>query len=423
MPKTFNRLSQFNALESKERLTNLEIPLLANNISYPHNWTVSGVSKFEVVSDFFETKKRYSFKMTPESFGPISLSLNNVTQMLLGDNGASFSFNAKIFCEEPTNVSCSLTHSEAGATIGTPEFINTSISSGKFIPFRSNVEELSLSVDETYSLDVNIIMSQHGSKPIYITSLNLIEDFLYHSNPYVYSAKPSMPDFYFDIDLLQENPSAPLGRLIDCLTTGARDVYEEYLRIYHYEAGQLGRLAEQYETNLTHSTLVNPLYVESKYAPWLSQFNGHILKRNIPYLIDGVSAESYNTPQPLFTQNGPTEDFAKWQLSTGYYGTKSGTTEALKEATKQVLHYTKDGEESTYFVSIIKHYDNDPFQILIVTLLNETFDCLEDGEESAAILDAIEMAKPMGYKIHHQALEEIFFRFGDVLDNPETPLK
>jgi hypothetical protein len=387
---------------------------------YPSKWNVSNVKSFEVVSDFFETKKKYSLKITPLNSNPINISLIGFNEMLIGDNGKDFSFNGKIFCSETTTVSCSLYVASDGPQ---PEPATTIVYPGKFTAFRSNIEELPISDEEKHSLNINITISEHGSQPFYITSPNLIEDFLYYSNPYVYSARYSMPDFYWDIDSNQTNPSAPLHRLIDCLTTGARDVYEEYLRIYHYEPGQLGRLAEQYETNNTHSTLVNPKYVETKYASWLSQFNGHILKRNIPYSFDGVSEESFETLQPLFSADGPTEDFIKWQLSTGYYGMKSGTTEALREATKQVLHYTKDGEESTYFVSIIKHYLNDPFKILILTKLNETFDCSEDGQESAAILDAVEMAKPMGYKIYHIAVEEVVFRIGDELDDTEKPLQ
>ena len=427
---------------------------------YPSKWSASNVASFEVVSDFFETKRRYSLKVTPLNPNPINISLIGFNEMLIGDNGKDFSFNGKIFTDEPTNISCLLFHSYTGVwdtskiySIGETVFYNnffyssatnsqqgnqpdvsptewsllvpenTNVSQGRFIPFRSNVEELPISDEEKNSLNINITISEHGSEPFYITSPNLIEDFLYYSNPYVYSARYSMPDFYWDIDSEQTKPSAPLHRLIDCLTTGARDVYEEYLRVYHYEPGQLGRLAEQYETNNTHSTLVNPRYVETKYAPWLSHFNGHLLKRNIPYSFDGVGGESFETLQPLFSADGQTEDFIKWQLSTGYYGTKAGTTEALREATKQVLHYTKDREESTYFVSIIKHYLGDPFKILILTKVNETFDCSEDGQESAAILDAVEMAKPMGYKIYHIAVDEVFFRIGDELDDEEKPLQ
>jgi predicted transcriptional regulator with HTH domain len=197
--------------------------------------------------------------------------------------------------------------------------------------------------------------------------------------------------------------------------TGARDVYEEYLRIYHYEPGQLGMLSDQYETNNTHSTLVNPQYVDSRYAPWLSQFNGHKLKKNINYLYNGITDTTYDSPQELFESTGAIGSFVRWQLSTGYYGIHSGTTEAIREATKQVLHYTKDSTDSTYFVSITPHYQSDPFKILIQTLVNETFDCQSNGEESYAILDAVEMAKPMGFKIYHEAVDVVEFRVGDRL--------
>jgi hypothetical protein len=52
---------------------------------------------------------------------------------------------------------------------------------------------------------------------------------------------------------------------------------------------------------------------------------------------------------------------------------------------------------------------------LIRTLLNETFDCESNGDESYSILDAVEMAKPMGYKIYHQAVDVVEFRIGDII--------
>jgi hypothetical protein len=331
--------------------------------------------------------------------------------MFIGDNGKDFSFNAKVYCNQLTTVQCLLSHSESVS----PEPVSTDVYPGRFTAFRSNVEELPISNEDSYSLDVSITFSGHGGQPFYVTSPNLIEDFLYHSNPYVYSAKRSMPDFYWHIDSSQENPSSPLHRLMDCLMTGARDVYEEYIRIYVYEPGQLAILSEQIETNNIHSTLVNPEYVNQRYAPWLSQFNGHKLKKNIEYTVNGITNTTYGQPQPLFESVGAKESFVKWQLRTGYYGRAAGTMEALKEATKQVLHYTKDSSQSTYFVSVTPHYQSDPFKILIRTLVNETFDCTEDGQESSAILDAIELARPMGYKVYHQAVDVVEFRIGDTL--------
>jgi hypothetical protein len=296
-----------------------------------------------------------------------------------------------------------------------PEAVRTIVYPGRFTTIRSNVQELPISNEDYYYLDVSITVSGHEGQPFYITTPNLIEDFLYNRNPYVYSAKRSMPDFYWHLDSTQENPSAPLHRLIDCMMTGARDVFDEYMRIYVYEPGQLGLLAEQFRTNNVHSTLVNPDYVNQRYAPWLSQFNGHKLKKNIQYTVNSITNTTYTEPQPMFESDGAKEAFIKWQLKNGYYGRAAGTTDALKEAAKQVLHYTKNSTQSTYFVSITPHYGGDPFKILIRTLVNETFDCTEDGEESSALLDAIELAKPMGYKVYHQALENLEFRIGDNL--------
>jgi len=379
-------------------------------VLYQHKWQCSG-GTLSLVTDTYDTKSRYSLKVNPSGTEAVTLSLLDGNTMLLGDNGKDFSFNAKIYCNQLTKVSCSLTHSESS----TIEPGVTTIYPGRFGAFRSNTEELPISDEETYVFDISFTMTGHGGQPFYITSPNLIEDYLFYSNPYVYSSRRSMPNFYWEMDSSQTYPSFPLHRLIDCLTTGARDVYEEYLRIYHYEPGQLAMLSDQYVSNDTHSTLVNPQYVDSRYAPWLSQFNGHRLKKNISYFYDGSTETTYDSPQELFTSVGAVESFIKWQLSTGYYGRASGTTEAIREAAKQVLHFTKDSTNSTYFVSITRHYQSDPFKVLIQTLVNETFDCSENGQESYAILDAVEMAKPMGFKIYHEAVDVIEFRIGDRL--------
>lgn len=380
---------------------------------YPQRWACVG-GTISVVGDIFDVKSRYAIKINPGTSGPVTIHLTDKTRMLLEDNGKDFSFNGKIYCTEQTDVMCRLVYSEwLGIDGDEPGF--ATIYPGRFAAFRSNVEMLPLSEEDTYGFDVSITLTNHGGQVMYLTSPHLIEDFLYYSNPYVYSALSSMPDFYWEMDSNQTNPSAPLHRLIDCLMTGASDVYDEYLRIYHYEPRQLGVLAEQHESNDTHSTLVNPQYVDSRYAPWLSQFNGHRLKKNIKYLYNGLTDTTYAAPQDMYTSTGAVESYIRWQLSKGYYGRAAGTTEAIREAAKQVLHYTKDGEDSTYFVSITAHYGSDPFKILIRTLLNETFDCELNGDESYSLLDAVEMAKPMGYKIYHEAVDVVEFRIGDII--------
>lgn len=388
------------------------------SISYPYQqqWVCDG-GTVSTTSERYSNTSRYSIKINPSGTGPVTLKLLAKSPMLLGDNGKDFSFNGKIYCTQQTSVMCTLVRSE-WVGIESKEPVVTTVYPGRFTAFRSNVEMLPFSEEETYNFDITITLTGHGGKVVYFTSPHLIEDFLYYSNRYVSDSFNLMPNFYWEIDSAQTNPSAPLHRLMDCMMTGARDVYEEFLRIYHYEPGQLSTLSDQYTTNETHSTLVNPQYVESKNAPWLSQFNGHKLKKNIKYLYNGITEQTYTTPQNMFTSPGAIDSFIKWQLSTGYYGRAAGTTEAIREATKQILHFTKDGENSTYFVSIIPQYDSDPFKILIETLLNETFDCQEDGEESYAILDAIEMAKPMGFKIYHRAVENIEFKVGDRLSGP-----
>jgi len=145
--------------------------------------------------------------------------------------------------------------------------------------------------------------------------------------------------------------------------------------------------------------LVNPYYVNPRYAPWLAQFVGTKIRKNIydqsnePYL---PSVESERS-------------FERWQMSTGYYGIASGSRAAIISAAKQALHFTKDGETSTYAVAVTTEYNGDPFAILVQTLVNETPDCENDGDSSYIVLDAVEPARPMGYKVFHEAKDEFEF--------------
>ena len=106
-------------------------------------------------------------------------------------------------------------------------------------------------------------------------------------------------------------------------------------------------------------------------------------------------------------------DFIEWQLYGSHYGRGAGTRHAMIEAAKQVLIRTKDGEPSTQSVSLTPYYGGDPFAIRIQTLSNDTIDA-NANESSDLVLQSVNLAKPMGYKITHNTVDEFYLTFDDV---------
>jgi hypothetical protein len=63
-------------------------------------------------------------------------------------------------------------------------------------------------------------------------------------------------------------------------------------------------------------------------------------------------------------------------------------------------------------VAVTPRYLGDPFAIRVQTLTNETPDA-NAGQESDLIKQSVSWAKPMGYTVIHQTVDEFFFSFDD----------
>ena len=64
-------------------------------------------------------------------------------------------------------------------------------------------------------------------------------------------------------------------------------------------------------------------------------------------------------------------------------------------------------------MSITPNYNGDRWSFLIRTLENETLDAVA-GEESKYVLAAVEPARPMGFKIFHETIEEFYLTLDDL---------
>ena len=410
----------FNHLNGKKRIFNIttvggntqfsaspifgtEYPSASTNVAvsanvtplYTYQWEFSNCTE-TLQSAEQATQYRYAFKVSPSSTAPVTITLSSI-QLLESDNGRRFAFNALLKPSVTVNVNAKLYYDNQTST--TP-FANV-LYGGRYNAIRANNCVLPNDGNQ-HTVSIVIEVSNHDGQPIYFTSPNLIDDEFYYDNIFVSSARNYMPDFYWDLDVAQENPVAPFHKLIDALTTVAGETYEKYLEVFPFEKSEIDTLEEQ-TSKYTNSTLVNPIFAETEYLDWLAQFVGAKLKKNI---LDG-NGDKY------FPNIDAENQFSRWQTATGYFGQSAGSREAMVNAVKQVLSFTDDGSDSTYSVALTQRFGNDPFAIRIQTLINETPDVTAEGETSQLVLYAVEGARPLGYSVTHTAASVFYFTIGD----------
>jgi hypothetical protein len=364
---------------------------------YSHSWEVNAPT--ETVSSNFENLSRYVLKILPkDTFTDIVMTLSNV-QLLASDSGRLFQFNAKINSNSKIEVVSKLAKSgELASQVG----VSKTLFGGRYGAIRSNQLTPVIGTSDYIYVDIEITISGHSGSDIYFTLPNLVDEEVFYENWFVQNSRTLMPDFYWDYDFDQENPKNPFFKLMDAMMVVANQTREEYFNNIPYEKNEINLLSEQIEPEF-RSNLVDPFYVKNEYIPWLSQFTGTKIKRNIT-LEDGSR---------LFPNTETENEYARWQLNTGFYGLNAGTREAIIESARQALIFTKDGTQPTKAVALSTGYGGNVFSIRIQTLVNETPDVASDGESSYAILDAVEQARPLGYKIIHTAADVFEFTLGD----------
>ena len=364
---------------------------------YSHSWEVNATT--ETVSSNFENLSRYVLKILPDdAFTDIVMTLRNV-QLLASDSGRLFQFNARINPGSTVEVVSKLAESgELASQVG----VSKTLFGGRYAAIRTNQLTPLIGNSDYIYVDIELTISGHSGQDIYFTLPNLVDEEVFYENWFVQKSRTLMPDFYWDYDYDQENPKNPFFKLMDALTVVANQTREEYFNNISYEKNEIDLLSEQIEPEF-RSNLVDPFYVKNEYIPWLSPFTGTKIKRNIT-LADGSR---------LFPNTETENEYARWQLNTGFYGLNAGTREAIIESARQALIFTKDGTQPTGAVALSTGYGGNVFSIRIQTLVNETPDVTSDGESSYAILDAIEQARPLGYKITHTAADVFEFTLGD----------
>lgn len=390
MARTFNLLSDTQGLYA--------IGYDGNRIDlsvYEYNNWSSTNSTISVISTEFVNVKRYAMRIAPSSSGEIAITLNSV-YLSTENNGKTLSFNAKIKSEAPVLVDVQLYIDGEEQSDG---YQNT-LSGGRYNAVQSNTVVVPDDGEEHYAVIV-ISITGHSALNVLMTMPNLIDDRAFYSNPFVVQARNILPDFYWELDGAQSQPTAPFHRLLDILSSAASDAFYAYKDFVPFDSYEI------YSQPLidgpwSRSELVDPNYVKDEYVNWLAQFTGAKIIRNI------IDANG----NPLLHSTAEERVFVEWQLATGMYGRASGTRQAIIAAAQQALVHTGDDEQSTYSVSVTPRYGDDPWTILVQTLSNETSDA-NAGESSVSVLNAVEPARPLGYKIIHTTVDEFYMTLND----------
>ena len=395
MATTVNLLSDGNALRRFSSLDGTSIGLA----SVEYDWTVTNASLMISSTDFI-VDSRYTLVLASGSEGEaqdVVLTLAGIP-LTPDDNGSVLSANMQIKANAPITASSLLYIDSASATY---EPYSKTYSSGSYNAIHTN-RAVVPDDENIHTATIQITISGLvGGQTAHVTMPHLIHDLALFGNSFLGKARNFLPDFYFEIDSLQSQPSYPFFRLLDILTSTAGEVFAEYGLMYGIEGSEL-----LYE-NLTvaywaQSSLVSPRSVKNKYVSWLSQFSGDFIRQNI----------YYSNGNPFFGNESIRRDFIEWQLSKGYYGRAAGSRIAMVEAAKQVLSYTDNGAQSTFSVSLTPRYQDEPFAIHIRTLANETPDA-NANQVSELVMQSVNWAKPMGYLITHETVNQFNFTLDD----------
>jgi hypothetical protein len=363
--------------------------------SYVTNWE-SLNSTLAITGENFVVDSRYVIELYPSSASSITLILEDVP-LTIKDNNRVLSANIKMRANSSFNVEASLFLDGDDSEI-TPHV--QSFNSGQYNAVQTN--RVVVPDDESiHSVTIRFVITTVSVTQIYATLPHLIHDLQMYGNRFIAQMRNFFPDFYWEIDSEAEYPTHPFFRFVDVLTAAASETRDAHDDFYVVEKSELSKPESQIKY-WTHSRLVSPSGVRDDYAPWLNQFTGSRLYRNLQY---GDGNLYFNNPSI-------TRDFLEWQLRTSSFGRNAGTRQAMIEAAKQVLIRTKNGNQSTLGVAITPRYNGDPFALRVQTLTNETIDA-EEGESSELILHVMSLVKPLGYKVFHITVDEFFFTLDD----------
>jgi hypothetical protein len=380
---TRNLLSLNNSLSAKD-----VNGTFINPETYQYNWTSTN-STLTVNSNTYVHPLQYSFAVQPlNDVSPVVISLKRIIPPDTSINGGQAQFHCQIQPNTGLSVDVKITNVVSSYS----ESHNQVLTVGKWNGCWSPVIDVGLinTENDDIEFEIDITVNDHGGQVFFLSVPTLMNELGFTHNTFVHNMRKFIPSFIWDRDKIQEYPNYPFAKLLYVLTNAADKSTFLYKKFYQYLNNEIS--VSNQNATFRYSQLVNPEYVDEDYEIWLSQFNGTKLYRSVT-----------TTAQSEAITNVP--DSISWQLKNAYFGRNSGTFEAIKECTKQVL----TGNKIVYVFS-----SGSFFQINIYTLLSETPGVENSGDSSPEVIAITNLTKPMGFVLSHQAYNTLPL----ILDDP-----
>jgi hypothetical protein len=226
----------------------------------------------------------------------------------------------------------------------------------------------------------------------------LLGDFLNNTAAY-------LPEVFIEADTANfstNNPTYPLMRFLDVITTTASEVYDQAVSFEYLDASEGGSSSNLF----TLSRLVDPRVCDSSYLSWLAQFRGRPVLITYQPSTEGIGWSIFTLNSSLLDGNdvlgsdatnlgglpAGVEAFARWQVETGYYGHNAGTIQAMVSAIRRNL----TGDE-------VVNYTLSTNTIAFTTKQSETFGSVvgDIGASNSVVMSLIEPARPLGMIVTH----------------------
>lgn len=240
------------------------------------------------------------------------------------------------------------------------------------------------------------------SRPTIITSLGVSR------SRFMQFVGQFMPEIFLNqdtADFLTNEPTFPMMRFIDSITTDANDLQVKSEEFTYID------LATGFDPadSGTFSTLVDPNYCDGATLLWLAQFRGRQILVTYEPSTEGASWVRFTLDDAVsgvlddiavlgsnisdIGLPGGIEAYARWQVETGYYGHNAGTIEAMVSAIQRLL--TGAG---------IVNYTVSANAIHFTTSWTETYGSVigDIGSPSALLLQIVEPARPLGMIVTHE---------------------
>lgn len=388
----YNFLSDFTGLYSSN--TNGERYTAS---SYIHDWEFLNAS---TTTSLETTNLRHSSRYVLSLRNPISEAYTFQSPIVEIPNAVldkDFVFHAMFYSAYPANVQIYLYNWDNDHESVTP--ITTQLSAGEWTACFSNVFKFEDENEPNAHARVRIVISEHNSQVVRFTMPHLVYDKPFLDNTYFTYGKKFFPDVYNEVDAQQSGPSFPFMKLWHSLTSVAEGAMKDYIKILPTEYDELSvGLKNQIDSpvyNQFLSSLTDANVMDDNYVSWASMFIGSLARSGVYITENGVQNDVIGI-----------DNFKQNQISTRMFGMGAGTRASLKNAARAVI-----GEEAAVLVSPL--WQGDEWAIMVRTITASTPGVSGSGQSSSAVYAAIELAKPAGYTLLHESIDEITFVLDD----------